>query len=269
MPINIDFRGVMLFQCVKADGGPLDRILLPNGDTDSSWPQEGKHPDGSNARTHFAGLVLERKGALDVIHVPLKDTTVEIVVDGATDGPRVNLSGLPKLRPATYGKGGGVNPRLATALITVRGGRLFGFPSLDPTKFKSKSFVNEPVDFHGARLEAETSAKIVIQKHNHEPLTLEINPGDEVAVYNYEDRYPSMDDLRHMGRCKYNDVTRDDDFVWLYSLLDAWNKNDYDHPAPMVICKTNPSPPPGKIIVDATTITVFTCFPAVWDDSTG
>ena len=65
-------------------------------------------------------------------------------------------------------------------------------------------------------------------------------------------------------------MTKDDDFIWLYSLMDEWDKTLYTHYAPYIVCNANqpPSPPPdssGDFKLEKANITVFTCFPAVWE----
>ena len=255
----------MLFRCTSLNG-PLEQILLPNGDHDSSWPEDGKHPNSTaKARRHFAGLALERQGAVDVVHVPLKGMDVAIVLDGeTTTGPKlVELDCLPRLNPVTFGKGK-VDAKLAAATVTVTGGVLGGYPPLDLTKFENTVFANEDVKVHGARLMAQTSATIIIRKKGQDKLTLQINPGDKVAIYNFEDRYPSIEDLQAVGNCEL-EMSQDDDFIWLYSLLAPWDKKKHAHPAPVMKCKSPPRDPDK--ILEYTFITVFTCFPAVWETS--
>jgi hypothetical protein len=257
VPVTIDFRGVMLFRCSRADG-TLEQILLPNAEEDSSWPENKKHPDGSDARIHYAGLVLEPKGSIKAQFIPLKDTNVEVVFEEATSDPSVSISGLPMLRPATYGKGI-VDPELAATRIWVKGGTLTSHPPL-PTKVKSKGFVNRPVNHHGARLTSNQTASVVVRNRSGDVLdSLTIKQGDKAAVYNYEVRYPSIHDLNYVGHCEPNEMLHDPDFIWLYSLLRDWDKDVNDHPAPSVRCV-------GGNDYDAKVITVFTCFPAVWEN---
>jgi hypothetical protein len=254
--VTIDFRGVMLLQCTKANGGELRQILLPNGDADSDWPEDGKHPDKKSiARRHFAGFVVERNGGVRIEHLRLRETSITIEFAGATAPATVNLSGLPKLRPATHGHGSPARDR-ATTGIEVKGGQMAAHPPL-PTTVTSKRFFGEYVTFHGARLEGGTIATIQIEKGTHLE-KIEIKEGDRAAIYNYEKRYATFADLDHVGECE--NVLQDDDFIWLYSLLDGWDKSANAHPAPEVICDGDDDRMRARLI------TVFTCFPAVWED---
>ena len=256
MPVKIDFRGVMLFNCDNA-GGNLTNILIPDAQAvDEKWQKGGKHPDDSEARVHYAGLVVQRPRPLEIVHVPLRGAgaTVRISIEGGTGPTEVELDGLPMLRPATFGIGM-PDPNLAAATVTITGGgKVKQEPKL-PDIIESDKFLQSSVTHHGGRLEAD---KITITvKIGLESTELKLRDNDRAAIYNYEVRYPTIDDLELVGQCLDEDKDKrvqDDDFKWLYSLLSDWDKDkDIYLLAPKIKCQRF--------------VTVFTCFPAVWEES--
>jgi hypothetical protein len=243
MSVQIAFRGVMLFECFQmGDERRLKHVLLPDGDepedAQKKWKTGGKHPDGSEAYVHHAGLVFEARNALEVVHVPLRGRKVKIFEVNATEPTSVTLDGLPKLRYAVS-PDTTVDPEYEHATVEIYGGALTASPPL-PDGIVAEKFGESDVTHHGALL---TCTK----------WTRTLGDGDKLAVYNYETRFPSIWDLDAVGTCVLN-MDEDHDFKWLYSLL---GKHPQKLSAPRITC-----PNDDKLWGF---ITIFTCFPAVWE----
>jgi hypothetical protein len=251
VPTQIDFRGVMLFEYSKTTQR-LNRILLPDGDEggkQKKWGNDKKHPDGATARVHYAGLVFQEDRALHVVHVPLKGVEVRIHEVHSEDAPTVDLGGLPKLHAVATGKK--VQPGYGAITVYLKGGEVIQEPPL-PKGFVADEFGGSEITHHGARLTCNHAIEVGVFLNEQRLWYCNVGEHDQLAIYNYETRYPSIYDLNDVGACD-EELVEDIDFKWLYSLLDDHGQ---DLPAPKVKCDTK-------------TVTVFTCFPAVWeaDDS--
>lgn len=246
--VTIDFRGVMLFQC-SAPGGTLEHVLIPDADGygQGDWGTNNKHPDGSEATVHHAGLLLQKGGSLEVIHLPLKGTSVTIMMDSITVAPTVELGGLPQF------SGLESNPPVlanAACAISIMGGRLDKDGPLPATI--TSTFKNSTLTHRAIRLVGNSHAKISVV-HRSGTWTADMSHGDRAAIYNYEVRYPSFADLDHIGDCESGSDYDDHDFKWLYSLLHNGKGLKLD--APKLKCGNK------------RTVSVFTCFPGVWYNS--
>src|SRR5687768_13672498 len=149
----------MLFNCTRATNdenqpGILKNILIPDGvDVGDKWKSVKKHPDDSEARVHHAGLVVQPAGQLRIVHVPLNAANVEIATAGS-GSVTVALGGLPRFRPAIFGKGT-LDVNLATTQVSITGGGQLNQHPVLPKKVKPVKFLTSSVTHHGAQIITE------------------------------------------------------------------------------------------------------------------
>lgn len=246
MGVEIHFLGALLF---VGDGDNIREVLIPNGSVDPDWtlPNEGKkHPDNSQATPHFAGLGVIRGHSRDEACFALlhgKEVTIhEGQATPISPGVREqlpDLSGLP-LQPTPNSLATRVRVGSATS-ATMSG---------DPAD-RAFTFDGQSNLILGLKLSyAEPRISITVADA-HGSKQVDVVEGDFVAVYNYDSRFPSMEELMRRERpiCE-NNVAYDHDFKWIYSLFAP----DLELRVPKADCDR----------LEAATPFVSSCFSAYW-----
>lgn len=247
--IKIHFRGAMLFCCYATQQGLLlDRILIPRAETDEDVSKFWKHPS-KLARKHYSGALLQSKGK----RVHLRDRKTPIKIG---DGVRPSVDsgvrqGLPELNNVL---GGVVPKRDGFIEIVPRGNGVLRLA----VATQGKRF-----DFAGAQKLYHFSCTLELTSsvgHNLKGIP-KLTDGDELAIYNFDASSPSQTDLDEVKPTPCDEVPPDDDFFWVYGLLENVDGTPLDVatlPVPVIDCGGDESSPAAKAD-DA--VSVSTCFP--------
>ena len=265
----VNFVGPMLF---VLDKKKLDRIYVPNAKElaprDSNWP--GLHADGSQARPHYAGiLLLDKNNKPKAQREDLTGKTLGIS-DGTNGPTSFKLKLVPAIDEINAGNGVGLvldpRPPYLAFEVQLTGGDMdrvesnLGWRIRDPFGKKHRFRKKQVLwyrEFWTAR-----KAPVSITIDGVQWMTLDAD--DNAYVYNAEKPFPSVGDLESGEYCKgLGTLYPDDDFKWLYGLtrpsnnstLSDWanDQTDGELLAPFTRCESLLNTP-----------FVSTCYAATW-----
>jgi hypothetical protein len=248
----------MLFVC---KGASLESILLPDAneapDKPQKWAHADQHPDGSPATVHHAGLVYRKAQEVALTHVLLKGLEVRINEDG-TNAASSSLSGLPLL---SNGLPGSVYPdgTKAATTVLVKDGSIAKHEKLEVGDGK---YMGTELQGVAARLTYDHEVTVAAYRGDDKVWSCTLDNDSELAIYNFDAKYADFDELTEQVPCKGTRI--DNDFKWIYSLLSGDGAPKETLRAPMIYCH---QPNDGNNHSEKIwNITIFTCFPAVWDN---
>jgi hypothetical protein len=224
MPIKVHFRGPMLFVTDSQSSDVVDRILIP----DSTALR--KHPDGSDAIPHDAGLLLI-DGRREV-YMPLAGRKVTIDATGEKGRPKITADflGVPPLTEMTNSSEAtppSVPMRRRSApdgeptTVEITGGRMSGEMKIDKTKVELLRHNAPPLPWEITTMPTwvsdATKGTITLTGGHRKDETIELGPGVSVYIYNWDIPFPRQDQLTAM-RTETDEIT-DLDFKFVYTLL--------------------------------------------------
>lgn len=225
MPIKVHFRGPMLFVTDSESGDVVDRILIP----DSTSLR--KHPDGSEAIPHDAGLLLI-DGDKTEVYVPLAGRTITIAATGEKGRPKItrDFLGVPPLNEMTNSSEATSQsapmrlrnaPDAEPTTIEITGGRMSGEMKIDRTKVELLRHNARPLPWEITTMptwESDAAQGTITLKGGHrKDETIDLGPGVSVYIYNWDIPFPRQDQLTAM-RTETDEIT-DLDFKFVYTLL--------------------------------------------------
>lgn len=254
--MDIELRGVMLFDCKAIDGKVfLDRILLPHAETDEDVARYWRHPGGNPALKHISGAVVEGNGR--VSRKFLRGVTKANF--GSGDMPEVEaatLTGLPDLTRVM------ANKRLrAGAFVEI-------IPRGDAKLVLGHGTNRRPFMFAGKDMyHFSATLRYGVRPTHNVPGLDQLGSGDRCAIYSYEEGEATIDRLNNVDWSKpCSEIPQDDDFYWLYGMFQNTDGSDVNVtglPVPEIDCSrifTN-----GHILKSgpfSDYVSVSTCFPA-------
>lgn len=267
MPIAVHFRGPMLF-VTQQDSGPeaddtIDRVIIPDA------AAAGVHDDGSVACPHNARMLVLRPGEPPK-YIDLRGSSIRIAADGESGAPAVDETFLlvPPLHRMTNPNGAkdaAVRHRplkqAGEAHIAFDGGRMTGDSDMiDDEGLELPEHLN-------AIAEEAAVCSMPVWTSNSDtgsitgnspsgPIEIALDPSVDVYVYHWDTEEPTADDLRDRPDIP---VFQDNDFKWVYRLLDPpghsdwkkWLATDPYFPAPRSLGYLEvPNKVPGQCIAD-------------------
>jgi hypothetical protein len=303
MPIQIEFRGVMLFH---PSDDTVPEVLIPHagrGATPNGSGSGGQHADGTDARRHFAGiLVLRATGAVEHHEPdPGEDrarlgvvTVAESAADGCRKGSFANMVGLGRVvntpvpdeqlelvandDSMAFWRRAAAVVRLNSGTIRATGPSDF-FWRFDRDYNPGHGYARERFAL-GATWTSRTDAVTldVDDRVGRTRTVLQLTAGDRAYVYNVDASRPDESQLEKTETC--TGAVVDHDFKWLYQLLtprraglsfDGWRRGR-PLAAPITSCERAPAATDQtpKAATQAPVLNfapeVSTCFPACWPD---
>ncbi len=208
MPVNVHFRGIMLFCC---KGGNLEKVLLPDG---QEIPKEGEkvgdvmyHLDRVEARPHWQGIFVPATQT----HYVFQNKQVVISNGTSTPLPCTAFGNVARLNDRVWmlDPGSATHPRHERSEVTIKGAS-----AITTEYVHDRKFTFGAKEVHD-RVKAEFPRSIDITIDGGTPIP--VDDGD-VYVYNFDEEKPSVGDLSDGEKTDW-DVVVDDDFKWLYSLV--------------------------------------------------
>lgn len=247
MPITVSFRGPMLFVTDDASGPELkdvvNRVVIPDSTA------ADKHADGTEAKPHSAGLLLIEPNRPQV-YIPLGGRQVEILADGEIGAPTVDeeFLGVPPIHEmvgASRGTPLQLKDRLDDGRTTVvfAGGAMSGEMKIEKrmelARYKTDA-IPWPVTAMPVWKTNSSKATVRLSGGNYADEVIQVGPETAIYLYNWDVPFPTAEMLR--ARVEPSKGVVDDDFKWVYNLLEPvnrtwkdWLEGGAELPAPRVI----------------------------------
>jgi hypothetical protein len=237
---TIDHPCLML---VCTTGDELSALLLP----DATRPmRRSRHPDGEIAKLHWAGLIVTEKGSTEIREqLDLNRHRVEIT-DG-TGGPCFvadGLAGIPDLGEMVNPSGAGRAPvhllsgdalqNRVAAIVTYEGGRFETVPeskapviSHYPTATGSDLGAEQMTAYSRWTTNSDEVTVRVLEFDGRVVQTFTLRGDDQMVIYDWDVYRPLLEDLipLQVPKCVPGQVITDEDFRWLYQLLEPSEGN--------------------------------------------
>lgn len=268
MPIAVHFRGPMLF-VTEDDSGPegndtVDRVIIPDA------ADKSVHDDGSVACPHHARMLVRRPNH-DDDYIDLRGATITIEAANESHAPRVDATFLlvPPLHRMTNpdnAAGAAVRHRPVKqpgeTSIGFEGGRMTG----DPQMIDDQG-LELPEHLNGTAVEtsvcsmpmwtSQSASGRITGSSPAGPIDIALDPSVEVYIFHWDTDRPTPTELRE----RLSDLLpfQDNDFKWVYRLLDPpdgddwkkWLATDPYFPAPRSVGYLQaPNKVPGQCIAD-------------------
>jgi hypothetical protein len=276
--ITIFFRGVALYAPKSPTG---IEVLFPEAEgkpPGGSKTADGKylHADGTRANPHFAGLLVPDGKP---VHRSLQHKLVTFSESGDVEIEKGFGKLFPSLRAATDGETFSLrlhsDPkqqelRVATR-IRLSGGKLeavqpprqpaFGMHTMLPRPIRAR-----PYSLYSKWTTPAEKVTISIASFSGQQETeIELNKAHSVAhFYCYDRARPTVRQLTEDDFSKLHGLVTDDDFKWLFQLMDrtdgstTWKK----------WLRGKKFPAPFTTVVSGDLTPVFTCFQTFWKSAT-
>jgi hypothetical protein len=252
MPIQVRFRGPMLFISENDAGDPandvVDEVIIPDS------VASGKHPDGTYARSHFAGLLIVRSDGSRTIRLLRGGTlTISDGVGATAPGVDADFLRLVPLNEMVNPQGTAASNRVTRkppgamdTKITIQGGRMSGMEVGDVTmevpRHLSSPMTPAKLPLIAVWQSDATAGSVSGTDTNGQGFTEQIDPQLDVFIFNFDTADPTALDLEQMGGGSEH-LAQDNDFKWLYELLapppgqtwSGWIGPDRFLPAPRVL----------------------------------
>jgi hypothetical protein len=278
MPITVTFRGVGIY--VPKNRTVMSEILYPNAEdkpSDHDTDQDGAigHADKSKATQHFAGVLIHRKNGKP-FHRRLFRKRVTFPGAGDTKNHATFGSNFPSLALATNQEPFKLklltdrdSDRVATRIILHEGEIEAVRAGDDQPRFAMESpFGTTVAPRRYSFLAKWTTPKSQLTlkvddlpSGSDTPIELSEEGNFSADFYCFDKPLPSAEELKHNDLSRCEGLLIDDDFKWLFQLLDrqdgtiaTWQQwlGPNEFPAPQTDCVVPLVP-------------VFTCFPTYWD----
>lgn len=263
MGVEIEFRGVGLFVC---DGGELEEVIFPNAERQPPWvggTNPWEHPDRADAVQHHAGIVIRRAGSTSLRHYPIFGKPVMIGDasgnrPGVDQGVRDAFSRIDTLLAEPVDLSPASNDVAARIRVRAGGALHAHHPS------RNRFMLDKHQTHLSLRVQLDASA-VEITGAIGQPIA--IAEGDTVVFYNYEDEFPTIEDLYKERKVPCPSTFTDHDFKWLYALLRnsiTGARPEPPFPAPALDCATEPAAVREVDPAGLLAVSVSTCFPGLW-----